>query len=83
VTVEKGKSIFLISRLWIDPMENQHLAAMGYSPVGFVSTKEEADTIVESGGFADRSTCWAMDGTERNLKFDEIPEYAQKLDEGD
>lgn len=35
--------MFLIEKLWIDPMENRD--AMGFEAIGVVTTKEEADRI--------------------------------------
>jgi len=42
--------IFLIERIWSDSMENDSSAALGYEPVGYVDTEEEAKAIVEKGG---------------------------------
>jgi hypothetical protein len=35
--------MFLIEKLWFDPLENRD--AMGFTSIGWVSTKEEADRI--------------------------------------
>ncbi len=52
-------TIYLIEKTWIDNLENRN--AWGYSPVGFVKTKKEAEEIVEKGGRHKEKDCWEMD----------------------
>jgi hypothetical protein len=40
--------IYLIKKLWADPLENHD--QYGYTAVGYVTTEEEAKAIVEKGG---------------------------------
>jgi len=40
------KSIYLIKKLWIDPLEN--VDAWGYEPVGYVTMKSIAEMICAS-----------------------------------
>jgi hypothetical protein len=41
--MERRFNMYIISKLWIDPMENRN--AYGFIPIGVVTTKEEADRI--------------------------------------
>ena len=51
--------IFLIEKLWTDPMENELSAAAGYSVEGYVKTENEARCIVKEGGEY-KYSCWAI-----------------------
>ena len=53
-----NNEIFLIEKAWIDPMENRN--ADGYTPVGYVTSLEEAEEIVKSGGFYTSEDCWSV-----------------------
>ncbi len=52
--------VFVIERLWTDWMENNPHAAVGYAPVGFVDTEDEAKALVVAAGNADPARCWAI-----------------------
>lgn len=44
-TLTEAPCIYLIKKLWVDPMENVGSEAMGYSTIGYVLTRDEADRI--------------------------------------
>ena len=50
--------LFLIERGWIDPMEIWD--ADGYSPIGFVTSEDEAKRICDEGGFYTAEQCWSV-----------------------
>jgi len=50
--------IYLIEKAWTDWLENNLSDAFGYEPVGFVSSEEEAKSIVSSGGLV--PDMWAL-----------------------
>lgn len=50
--------IYLIEKLWLDPMENHQ--ADGYSPLGYVNTQAEAIHICISGRLFDKKDCWSL-----------------------
>lgn len=54
--------IYLIERLWTDPLENDAGAAFGYSPEGFATSSAEAELLVAEAGVYSGS-CWALHGT--------------------
>lgn len=52
--------MFLIEKLWIDPLENRTNTAMGFTKVCVVSTKEAADYICSLDRI-ERSKCpWPL-----------------------
>lgn len=52
--------LYAIEKIWIDPLENQYSAAVGYDTVGYANTKEEAEEIVSKGGVLPKGACWAV-----------------------
>ena len=53
------KTIFLIEKAWIDPMENRD--AHGYQIIGFKLTEEEAKEFCKDKGFYTPNDCWSID----------------------
>ena len=49
-TMSEFETIFLVEELWADSMENDLSRAIGYRPIGFVTTQKEADTLVMQRG---------------------------------
>lgn len=43
--------VWLMQKLWTDPMENHPSKAMGYDNAGVVVSESEANRIIEEGGF--------------------------------
>ena len=66
------KSIFLIEKGWIDPMEN-HIAD-GYNPFSYVSTEKEAKEFCEPFGFWTHKDCWSIEYTQGG----KMPKYRYK-----
>lgn len=64
------KEIFLIEQIWIDSMENEVNSAVGYKPVGWVATEQEAKELVAKGKKYTRDNCWAI--------RESMPEYQYK-----
>jgi len=56
--LEEYKTIFLIEKGWIDPMENR--IADGYVPFGYKITKEEAIKFCENHGFWTERDCYSI-----------------------
>ena len=52
------KSIFLIEKGWIDPMENRN--ADGYEPFGYRLTEEEAKQFCDSYGYWTEKDCYSI-----------------------
>jgi hypothetical protein len=64
--------VYLIKRLWIDPLENDN--AYGFESIGFVSTKEEADRIC-SLKYISKKTCpWPLEFA-FEFKGDSVPMF--------
>lgn len=59
--------IYIIQKIWVDPFENKEYNAIGYTIIGYVTTKEEAEEWGERGRDYDVNDCWAIKGT--------VPEY--------
>lgn len=47
---EGPRTQYLIEELWLDGLENHEGAAVGYTAVAVVATREEADAVVEAAG---------------------------------
>lgn len=59
MTKEKtGEPIFLIEKLWLDPMENRK--PYGYSPDCYVTTEEEAEAFCNQGRRYTSKDCWGI-----------------------
>ena len=69
------KSIFLIEKGWIDPMENRN--ADGYKPYGYKLTEDEAKEFCESKGFWTVNDCWSIGFYDKaqipKFRYKEIP----------
>jgi len=52
--------IFLIEKIWIDPMDNHH--AVGYNPIGyFEGTEQEASEYCHTNGrIYTKKDCWEI-----------------------
>ena len=59
--------IYLIERVWYDPLGDDDRAA-GYSIVGYVSTEDEAKAVVENGKEIDPKVCWALKSWDKPIK---------------
>lgn len=55
----KADRIWLIERLWVDPLENHN--AYGYTVVGFVTDELEALNIVESEKILKSKYPWPLE----------------------
>ena len=53
------KSIFIIEKAWIDPMENRD--AHGYQIVGYKLTENEAKDYCKNKGYYIPSDCWSIE----------------------
>ena len=69
------KSVFLIEKGWIDPMEN--INTDGYMPFGYKFNEDEAKKFCESKGFWTENDCYSIayktDGKMAKYKYTEIP----------
>lgn len=66
--------VYLISRVWIDPMENQTDAAVGYMSIGYVKTEQEAiDFCLEGRKFTNKD-CWAIRGAKDEFTYKPLKE---------
>ena len=61
--------IFLISKGWIDPMENR--TASGYEPYSYTKSEEEAKTFCESQGYWTDKDCWEIS----LMNNEQMPKY--------
>jgi hypothetical protein len=72
--------IYLILELWTCNLENDVAAAVGYEPLGYVNTEDEAKRVVANMGVEPKSTCWALRGDTPRGKYKALLEM--KLQEG-
>lgn len=49
-TLSSKPPIYVIERLWIDALENDPSAAIGYRPIGFTEDEFQANEICEKAG---------------------------------
>lgn len=52
--------MYLVKKLWLDPMENSMDSAMGYKTVGYVDTIEEVEHINKTCKLISKKECWAL-----------------------
>lgn len=67
------ETIYLINKIWFDSMENDPGRAVGYNPVGYVETEEEAKSIFASGKLYGRKDCWALSEANNTPEFTYTP----------
>lgn len=69
--------IYLIEKLWIDPMENTK--ACGYDPYAFVNTESAAKKICETSKAFTEKDCWEIKytGPLKQYRYKKI-EYFKK-----
>ncbi len=61
------ETIYLIERVWYDPLRSDDGAA-GYGVAGYVSTEDEAKTVVENGKEIAPKVCWAFKSWDKPIK---------------
>lgn len=66
--------VYLISRVWIDSMENQTDAAVGYMSIGYVKTEQEAIDFCLQGRKYTREDCWAIHGVMDQFQYKPLTE---------
>lgn len=54
--------MWVISKLWIDQLENHPSKAYGYARIGFVSTPEARDKIINSSFIHESEYPWPLNG---------------------
>lgn len=64
--------IFVIEKIWINPLENYVGNAVGYSLHSYVNTNEEADEICKSGRDYSGKDCWAIMNTMKEYRYFEL-----------
>lgn len=64
--------MFLIKRLWIDPLENRN--AYGFEEIGIVITKEEADRICSLEEVPKEKYPWPLNYA-REFPKDTVPRF--------
>lgn len=67
--------IYLIEKVWIDPMENHNF--IGYGSIGYVETLEEAEKIVKEGKIFTQKDYWCYYRPTPEFKFTIINRYAK------
>lgn len=65
------RRVYLIERLWVDPMENRN--AFGYKPIGVVESKREADRIIELEHVSKKDHPWPLNYS--NTSGDTVPRF--------
>ena len=67
-----GEVIYLLEKIWIDPMENTH--AYGYMPFAYADTEMEAKSVCASGRDYTAKDCWALEyaGAMPQYRYTEI-----------
>ncbi len=61
------EKVYLIERVWYDPMGNDDGAA-GYGIAGYTSNEDEAKAIVENGREIDPKVCWAFKAWDKPIR---------------
>jgi len=69
------ETIYLIEKIWMDSMENDPNSAVGYSPCGFVETKEIAMSICDNSKTYTRKNCWAILIPRKEYQYREINKF--------
>ena len=64
--------IYLISKLWINPMEEDSRDTTGYDIIGYVETLEEAEKICDAGQEFDVNDCWSITKPMPEYKYEKI-----------
>ena len=54
------ESIFMIEKIWIDPLENDIPSAVGYKPVGYTTNEDRAKVFCAKGREFNKEDCWAI-----------------------
>jgi hypothetical protein len=52
--------VYIIEKIWIDPMENHSEGAVGYNPIGFVLEEQAAIEFCKTGRDYTSKDCWAI-----------------------
>lgn len=66
--------MYIIKQMWTDSFENNLSDAKGYNIIGYVNSKEEAETLVIKGGKADKRSWPPVDSKETKIIYEEIKE---------
>ena len=71
-------SIYLIEKMWLDPMENHN--AFGYRTEGYVDSLKEAESIVDASKFVEKEKCWQLQyyPLMREYRFKEVTKMENK-----
>ena len=64
--------VYLIEKLWIDPMENHN--ADGYLPHGYVISEDDAKIICENSRIFTTKDCWSLkySGPKKEFRYKEL-----------
>jgi len=68
----KLNSVFLVEKLWRDPLENKVSNAIGYEPYCVFLTEDEAIDFCKKGKKFTKNYCWAIRGEIDQYKYKEI-----------
>lgn len=68
--------IYLIEKLWIDPMENHN--AHGYSVHGYVTADSDAKRICDNSRMLSEDDCWSLkySGPLKEYRYVELEELS-------
>ena len=63
--------VYLIEKIWVDPLENLSQNALGYKVIGFVTEEQTAKDFCSKGRMFTPKDCWAIGTRETH----NMPEY--------
>lgn len=67
-----SSKIYLIEKLYLDPMENRESRALTQKIVGYTTSVEDAERIVNNGRTFDVNDCWALKKDTAEYSYTEI-----------
>lgn len=73
--LHRNRSIYLISALWTDSMENEISARSGYSPLFYVNSLQTAKKICEESGIYKGEWGCGSEFDKPNMIYEKIKEY--------
>ncbi len=82
MTKKEPRSVFLIERFWINYKDGTESSVIGYEPMGFVVSEEEAKDICSKGKTFTQKDCWAILRDTPQFIYKEIKHYNRRYEQG-
>jgi hypothetical protein len=72
-----SEKIYLIRRIWIDPLENRVSDAVGWQIVGYVYDVNVASELYQNGRLFTKADCWAITEPAHEFIYEEVEPWKQ------